>query len=124
MFEPDFLSMFAHTVQIQRWDGTYDGEGNPSPSATVLEFQCRISGKKLGERRSQGDGDNQDVFDIWFYDPENRTFTVNDKVTLPTDLAFAQDRNPSIYAVARVTDEEGQHHIKIQCGWQYHRQGQ
>lgn len=124
MFDPDFKTMFAHTIQIQQWDGTYDQNGGPNPSATVLEFQCRISGKKLAERRSMSDADNQDVFDIWFHDPDNHVFTVNDKITLPSDTAMSQDRTPHLYSVGRITDEDGQHHVKMQCGWQYHRQGQ
>lgn len=124
MFDPDFYSMFAHTVQIQFWVGTYTASGRPNVSPTPVEFQCRISGKKLAERRPNSDADNQDTFDIWLRDDSNRRFTVNDKITLPTDLAFSEDRTPHIYSVGRVTDEDGQHHVKIQCGWQYHRQGQ
>jgi hypothetical protein len=122
--DPQFLDAFSYTVDIQRWDGTYDGNGLPQHSATVLTFRCRISGKKLGERRPSTDEDNQDVFDIWFEDTENLSFTVKDKVILPDDAPFAENRYPTIYAVARVTRWDGQHHIKMQLGWQYHRQGQ
>lgn len=124
-FESEFYTMFAHVVELQLWDGTYDRFGIPNHSAEVLAFPARISGKKLGERRPMTEGDNQDVFDIWFHDPDNHTYTINDKVILPSDdAAFAQGRFPTIYAVVRVTDDDGQHHVKIQCGWQYHRQGQ
>jgi hypothetical protein len=124
VFDSQFYEAFSHTVQIQRWAGTYDEYGSPQLQPEVLEFPCRLSGKKLGERRAMTDEDNQDVFDVWFSDPEDRLFTVNDKLTLPDEGPFQQNRYPTIYAIARVTRWDGQHHIKLQCGWQYHRQGQ
>jgi hypothetical protein len=46
-----------------------------------------------------------------------------DMIVLPEDEAWI-DRTPEIFALGRMTDEDGHHHTKIQCGWMYHRQGQ
>lgn len=120
MFEHEFRSMMPHTIQVQRATGV-DQYGKPVHSTTVQSYRGRISGKVLSLRRFMRE-DNTVVFDIWI-DAGDNVFTLSDKVTLPDDDAW-QDRTPVIFTIARITDDDGHHHTKLQCGWQYHRQGQ
>jgi len=119
MFEPEFLSMMPHTVRISHQTGT-DVYGNRTFGSTT-SYRCRVVGKILSLRR----GDREEltvVYDI-YTDMGSDSMTVNDKVELDGDPAWV-DQTPEVFAVSRVTDEDGHHHTKIQCGWMYHRQGQ
>lgn len=125
-FEDEFLDLMPHEVQVQHWLGE-DFEGNDIFAATAQRYQCRIAGKGIALRK-QFSEDTTVIFDIWL-DPHPlgggplATFKTEDKVTLPDDVAWI-DRTPVLFAVARLTDDEGHHHVKLQCGWMYHRQGQ
>lgn len=123
-WDPDFEDMLPHTIEIQAWDGTYTENGQPNHNPTAVSYSARVSGKKISARRAESEGDNQDIFDIWFTASAGTKITVNDKVTLPNEQVFSEDRTPVIFAVGRIADEDGQHHVKLQCGWRYHRQGQ
>lgn len=122
MFEPEFLSMMPHTVTVSRQSGidVYGNRvfGTVTPPTT---YRCRIVGKILSLRR----GDREElttVYDV-YTDMGDDVMTTDDQITLNGDPAWI-DQTPEIFAVSRVTDEDGHHHTKIQCGWQYHRQGQ
>jgi hypothetical protein len=121
-FDASFKRLFVHTFTLAPWDGTYNANGEPQ-HGTAVSYQGRITGKKLSLRLAHNE-DNEDIFDIYFFADEDTRVTVNDLLTLPNQQVFGEDRTQRIFAVARVADEDGQHHVKLQCGWRYHRQGQ
>lgn len=126
-WDPDFLSMFPYTVQLAPCTGV-DGNAIPTYGADVA-YRARVSGKIMGLRRGD-EADITPIFEIWMVPSNAATdltdvkITPEDRLTLPDELVFGQDRSPVIFTVARITDEDGQHHVKLACGWQYHRQGQ
>lgn len=130
MFEPDFLDMMPFLVTISPAIGI-DTNGEIS-YGTPREYRARISGKYISLRRPTS-ADGTPVFDIWigarWIDEEPASlddgdaFTVDALVELPDDPAWI-DGTPVIFAIGRITDNDGHHHIKVQCGWMYHRQGQ
>lgn len=119
-FEREFLKMMPHTIEVMHYLGT-DFEGNKQYADSPVEYQCRIVGKGIALRRKFSD-ENTVIFDIYVNAGTN-VFVVEDQVILPEDQAWI-DRYPELFAVGRVTDEDGHHHVKLQCGWMYHRQGQ
>lgn len=130
MFDPEFLTMMPHTIQWQSLTGI-DSHGNRS-YGTARRYRCRVTGKYLPLRTGTAD-DQAPIFDIFIgaQIEDDGTFTpVGDDVFGPDDLltlpAGAEwiDGTPEIFAIGRNTDEDGHHHVKIQCGWKYHRQGQ
>lgn len=121
MFESEFLDLMPHTVTIYPRTG-YDDSGVPSYTGSVGKaYQCRIVGKNLSLRRPLTQ-EQTVVFDI-YVNSGSDVFGLEDRVELPNDGAWL-DRYPKLFAVARLTDEDGHHHTKLQCGWMYHRQGQ
>lgn len=130
MFESDFLDMMPHVVTITPATGI-DRNGEIA-YGTPRDYQSRISGKYLSLRRPNSEGATP-VFDIWIgarlRDGEplpldtGDAFTVDALLQLPDDPAWI-DGTPVIFAIGRISDDEGHHHIKVQCGWMYHRQGQ
>jgi hypothetical protein len=120
MFESEFLTLMPHSVTIFPRSG-YTDSGTPSYSTTGKAYQCRIVGKNLSLRRSTVQ-DMTVVFDI-FLNSGADVIGLEDKVELPADGTWL-NRYPMLFAVSRVTDEDGHHHTKLQCGWMYHRQGQ
>jgi len=118
-FEPDFLEMMPHTVTIAPWVSRtaagVDVFGAP------VAYRARIVGKILSLRRAER-SDRTVIFDVYLH-AGTAVITSKDKLTLDGDAAWV-DGTPIIFAVARSTDEDGHHHVKLQCGWQYHRQGQ
>ncbi|SRR6266540_185431 len=130
MFEMEFLDMMPHQISVQ--SQKFVSGGDLVPFGDARRYQCRISGKILSLRRPNSEQDTV-IFDIWvgarlLDDGTARPvdvdeFTVNDKVTLPAGQSFI-DESPILFTAGRITDEDGPHHIKLQCGWMYHRQGQ
>jgi hypothetical protein len=121
MFESEFLTMMPHTVTIYPRTG-YTSNGIPSYAGSFGKaYQARIVGKNLSLRRTQTQ-EQTVVFDIYL-NSGGDAIGLEDKVELPVDGAWL-DRFPKLFAVSRSTDEDGHHHTKLQCGWQYHRQGQ
>ncbi len=121
MFETEFLELMPHTVVLYPRTG-YDDNGVPSHVGAVGKaYRARIVGKNLSLRRAMGQ-DQTVVFDIYL-NSGGDVIGLEDKVELPNDGAWL-DRYPLLFAVSRVTDEDGHHHTKLQCGWMYHRQGQ
>ena len=120
-FEKDFLDMMPHTITILNYlrddfsgAPVYD-EDNPRT------YRCRIVGKGISLRTRQGEDDTV-IFDI-YADMKGDPLKQEDKIVLPADVAW-NDQTPLIFAIGRYPDEDSHHHVKIQCGWMYHRQGQ
>lgn len=120
MFEKEFLELMPHTITVEHVL-TRNLYGSPASFSTPKSYRCRISGKKLSLRRTQGEEDTV-IYDCWV-EAKGQNFTVQDRVTLPDDGTF-DILQPTIFAVERVSDEDGYHHVKVQFGWMYHRQGQ
>lgn len=129
-FEAEFLSMMPYEVLVAPFVGL-DRNNEPSYGEDV-RFKARIVGKVISLRRSERE-DATPVFDVYLggiIRPDGRIvpvgnilLTTNDRVTLPPNEGWV-DETPIIFAVARATDEDGHHHVKLQCGFMYHRQGQ
>lgn len=119
-FEDEFLTMMPHEIEVWHHLGT-DFEGEEVYADTVVPYRCRIVGKGIALRRRFSE-DQTVIYDI-YVDAGSNVFSMSDKIILPEDEAWI-DRTPVIFAVGRNTDEDGHHHVKIQCGWMYHRQGQ
>lgn len=131
MIERQFLRMMPHT--IQRAPETGRTFKNVKSYGDDESFRCRITGKVLALRRNISEEDTV-IFDIYIcpypvvdgviqWSAPVAIFRVTDRITLPDDQAFI-DQTPVVFAVGRLTDEKGHHHVKLQCGWMYHRQGQ
>lgn len=123
MFEDDFLELMPDTLQVEHWDGvSRDAEGQPSNFSAVEPYRCRIAGKAVTLRRPMEEQDGI-IYDIWLYNHDQARFRQEDRITLPVSFQFLQEP-VVIFTVGSFGDQDGQHHVKIQCGWQYHRQGQ
>ena len=129
-FEREFLSLMPHTVTIELCTGR--DRNNDLTYAAPIQYRARVSGKILSLRRHNAT-DETPIFDIYIGGKivggqhvaltDSDKMTIEDRVTLPNAAAWV-DVTPVIFAIARVTDDDGQHHAKVQCGWMYHRQGQ
>lgn len=117
--ETEFLTLFPHTVTLTAVE-SYDRNNEPT-YGTPKTYRARITGKFISLRRSTTE-DRTPIFDI-YVDAGIDPITVDAKVELPGDPAWI-DGTPIIFAIQRNTDDHGHHHVKIQCGWVYHRQGQ
>ena len=141
-FEREFLTMMPHTIWHQRRTGV-DLYNRPAYDPVGTHYRCRITGKSLALRERMGEQDTV-IFDIYVcpfpvvngvkafagveegrvnFKGDIAQIVVNDKITLPANQGW-RDRTPELFAVGNITDETGLHHIKVQCGWMYHRQGQ
>jgi len=118
-FESEFLSMMPHTVTVAPFVSR-DKNGVPT-YGTPRTFRARVTGKVLSLRRSDR-ADSTVVFDV-YVQAGNTVITADDLLTLDGDPAWV-DGTPILFAVSRSTDDDGHHHVKLQCGWMYHRQGQ
>jgi hypothetical protein len=125
-FDLQFLDMMPDRVRIAPFV-SFDRYKVAQFGADV-EYVARISGKMVAARRPEKQED-ANIMDVWLGArvdglPISTTrITVSDRMTLP-DVAAFPDFSPVIFTVGRWTDDEGQHHIKVQCGWMYRRQGQ
>ena len=122
-FETQFLEMMPDTITIASV-ATRNAQGKPATFNAGVPYRCRISGKGLSLRHQQGE-EATVIFDAWVQAAE-AVISAEDRVTLPADPRWSAftDEPPILFAVARLTDEDGQHHVKLQFGWMYHRQGQ
>lgn len=125
MFETrDFDTMMPHTVQVTPYTGR-DKYGKPTYNeAATVSYTCRIVGKGMALRRDMNDDDTL-LYDIYLDGEQSHDapITVWDKLTIPAPFN-PMGSNPIIFAVGRYADDDGEHHVKLQCGWMYHRQGQ
>ena len=115
----EFYSMMPHRVTVAPYVSR-DVHGIPSYGPAVT-FRARVTGKALSLRRPDK-SDATVIFDVYI-DAGDTAITTEDKLTLDGDPAWV-DQTPVIFAVSRMTDENGHYCVKIQCGWVYHRQGQ
>jgi len=121
--EPEFLELMRHTILVEHWDGvSRDESGQPSAWGAAVSYRCRVAGKVVTLRRVDSAQDAI-IYDIWLRNHTDAHFREEDRVTLPTELQFRQEY-PSIFTIGVFDDTVGLHHVKLQCGWQYHRQGQ
>lgn len=119
MFEPEFLEVMKDTVTIAPF--LYMDSKKVKVYGTPVEFRARISGKMVSLRRP-GTEDVSTIVDVWL-NAGGTKISLQDRLTLPTDARWL-DQNPIIFAVGRYDDPDGEHNVKVQCGWMYHRQGQ
>lgn len=119
-FENEFLDLMPHQIEVHTYL-TDDFRGEPNYDPTPRFYRCRIVGKGLALRTRMSEQDTV-IYDI-YADMKDDPLKLEDQIILPEDQAWI-DRTPVIFAIARYTDDEAQHHVKIQCGWMYHRQGQ
>jgi hypothetical protein len=94
-FESDFLELMPHEITLYHWLST-NFHGVEEDDAIIVDIYADTKGMRIA---------------------------LADMIVLPEDEAWI-DRTPEIFALGRMTDEDGHHHTKIQCGWMYHRQGQ
>lgn len=118
-FEPEFFEFMNELVTIESY--LYMNAKKEKVYDTPTTYRARVSGKIVSLRRP-GNEDAGQIMDVWIYAGTTR-ITVQDRLTLP-DQPLWVDRTPIIFAVGRYTDDQGQHNVKVQCGWMYHRQGQ
>jgi hypothetical protein len=122
-FEPEFLEMMVNTVTVEHWDGvSQDQSGEPSNFSAPVSYRCRIAGKAVALRRPDNTQEAI-IFDCWLYNHDAAQFRQADRITIPPSFQFMPGR-PSIFTVGSFGDTDTQHHVKLQFGWQYHRQGQ
>jgi hypothetical protein len=121
VMEREFLELMPDTITIVRWVSQNFYGGPSYDDAHPRTYRCRIVGKGLSLRTHLAE-DETVVYDV-YVDAKDDIIQIKDKIILPPDPAW-QDQTPVIFSVGRYPDEHGQHHTKIQCGWQYHRQGQ
>lgn len=118
--EAEFLDLMPHTITLEPYiRRDFRGTSTYGPARS---YRCRIVGKGLALRDRSGNTDDSVIFDI-YVDAGNDVVREEDRITLPDDQVWL-DRTPTIFTVGRFADDHGHHHTKIQCGWQYHRQGQ
>lgn len=121
-FEAEFLELMPDEVEVMHHLGQ-DFEGNDLYTIPPKKYRCRIVGKGIALRKRFSE-ESTVIFDIYIpAPPGGQKFTIEDQVILPDDEAWI-DRTPQLFAVGRFPDQDGHHHIKLQCGWMYHRQGQ
>lgn len=120
-FNAQFRSLMADTIQLAAPTGR-NAQGTPTyAGATDKSYRCRISGPTQSLRRS-GSELNSPLYTIWV-DSGDEVITPEYRLTMPSSSVWGTS-TPLIFAVHRVTDEDGQHHTKITLGFMYHRQGQ
>lgn len=122
-FELDFLEMMPHSITIERATA-FNAQGKATAWEDPVDYRCRISGKGISVRHQQND-EMTIIYDAWVQAGE-AVISIQDRVTIPDDERFYifRSRTPILFTVGRLTDEDGHHHVKLQFGWQYHRQGQ
>lgn len=98
-----------------------DKYGNVSTWGTAKSYKARVVGKLMALRNWEAEQGTQ-LFTI-YVDAEDDVITTDYQLVLPDDPLWG-DRTPVIFTVGRYTDETGQYYTSLQCGWEYHRQGQ
>jgi hypothetical protein len=115
-FDPDFLELMPFTVTVAPKSG--QNQYNESTYGTAVEYQARIAGKIMELRDARGE-EVTTTFEIWL----DTVDTISPDAQLTLTGAEWIDTTPEIFTVRRVTDENGNSHVQISCGWKYHRQG-
>lgn len=130
-FESEFYEFMKETVLIERF--LYMNAEKEKVYDDPVRFQARVAGKSVSVRRSEKE-EFQNIVDIWINPEAGKggtrfttpmpSYVIDENSRITLESGVWADRNPVIFGVGRYTDDEGQHNVKIQCGWMYHRQGQ
>lgn len=119
--ELEFLEMMDAVLQIEPCQG-FNSHGEPIPG-TPYEVPCRVSGKAIALRKGTT-ADKTPIFDVWAV-TGGHYISLDDRITvIGADPRWTRQGRLVLFAVGQYTDDDGIHHTKLQCGWQYHRQGQ
>lgn len=105
-----------HTVSIRFRTG-WETDGRPRYDNPPISYRARVVGKGLALREETG-------FELTnmmtVYLDVQEVLPVDCQLILPPEFAAAPP--PVIFTMNYVTDEDGLHHVAIQCGWRYHGQ--
>lgn len=118
-FDPDFLELMPHTVTLTPPTGR-NAQGQPVYDGSVAKsYRARIVGQVIQLRTRSGAQSTQGF--LVYVALGSDTITPDYQLTLPNSAVW-QGRNPFIYSVSVLTDEDGVHHAKIMCGFTFHHQ--
>ena len=115
-FDPDFLELMPYTVTVAPKSG--QNQYNEPTFGTAVSYQARIAGKIMELRSKKGE-DVTTTFELWL----DTTDVIAPDAQLTLTGSQWIDTTPEIFTVRRVSDENGDSHVQLSCGWQYHRQG-
>jgi hypothetical protein len=121
-FETDFLELMPHTVQLAPPTGR--DQFNKASFGADVSYRARVVGKGMS-LRTKTSVELTPLFTV-YVDAGDDVITAEYRLTLPADLALqrpAGSATPVIFTVSKLTDEDGNHHTVLNCGWMYHRQG-
>lgn len=103
--ESDLLSLMPHTITIAPWS-SQNAYGEPTYGAAV-SYTARVQGKMQMVRDATG---IERVSTVTVYVATTAAIGPKDRLVLPTGFSPA---SPPILAVARHSDENGDHHVVI-----------
>ena len=115
-FDSDFLELMPYTVTVAPKSG--QNQYNEPTFGTAVSYQARIAGKIMELRSKKGE-EVTTTFELWL----DTTDTIAPDAQLTLTGSQWIDTTPEIFTVRRVSDENGDSHVQLSCGWQYHRQG-
>lgn len=115
-FDSDFLELMPYTVTVAPKSG--QNQYNEPTFGTAVSYQARIAGKIMELRSKKGE-EVTTTFELWL----DTTDTIAPDAQLTLTGSQWIDTSPEIFTVRRVSDENGDSHVQLSCGWQYHRQG-
>lgn len=115
-FDSDFLELMPYTVTVAPKSG--QNQYNEPTFGTAVSYQARIAGKIMELRSKKGE-DVTTTFELWL----DTTDVIAPDAQLTLTGSQWIDTTPEIFTVRRVSDENGDSHVQLSCGWQYHRQG-
>lgn len=119
-FDPEFLELMPHTIALTAPTGK-NAQGQPIYSGgTPVSYRARVVGMIMALRKKEA-SEEQQLFDVYVAAGSD-VVEPDYQLTLPADLQFLGG-SPKIFTVTVETDEDGPHHIKLSCGFMYHRQG-
>ena len=99
------LSMMPHTIQVAPYSG-HNSYGESTWGAAV-NYKARVQGKMQMVRDVTG---VERVSSVTCYVATTAAIGPKDKLTLPSNFTPA---SPPILAIARESDESGDHHVVI-----------
>ena len=115
-FDSDFLELMPYTVTVAPKSG--QNQYIEPTFGTAVSYQARIAGKIMELRSKKGE-DVTTTFELWL----DTTDVIAPDAQLTLTGSQWIDTTPEIFTVRRVSDENGDSHVQLSCGWQYHRQG-
>jgi hypothetical protein len=116
--EPELRELMPHTIQIRPWTGnTVDG----TPTyGTAVSYRALVEGKIM-TLRTMTQAELTLVFQV-YVDAGDAVIDPRDLLILPNQTTFGR-ATPKIFTVSKLSDEHGNHHTSLACGFMYHRQG-